>query len=157
MDYNPLGSSVHGARILEWIAMPFSRGSSQPRDWTWVSHIAGRLFTVWATRKDHQGHLVIKYLDFFAHCWSTKVCILHHFLGPPRIHSNFLWWQLSDVHIVYFSGFFPLSQRCCWRLLFSISSLRNYFCLKPCFSIWFWWIWIRQNCYELCCKLETKQ
>jgi len=40
--------TVHGilqARILEWIALPFSRGSSQPRDRTQVSHIAGRFFT----------------------------------------------------------------------------------------------------------------
>ena len=54
MDYSPTGSSVHGilqARMLEWIAMPFSRGSSQPRDRTWVSCIAGRLFTIWVTGK----------------------------------------------------------------------------------------------------------
>ena len=38
-------------RIPEWVAFPFSRGSSQPRDWTQVSHIAGELFTDWATRK----------------------------------------------------------------------------------------------------------
>ena len=36
-------------RILEWAAFPFSRGSSPPRDWTQVSHIAGRFFTSWAT------------------------------------------------------------------------------------------------------------
>ena len=49
MDYSPPGSSVHGifqARILEWVALPFSRGSSQPKDQSWVSHTAGRLFTV---------------------------------------------------------------------------------------------------------------
>ena len=39
------------ARILEWVAVPFSRGSSQPRDWTQVSHIAGRFFTSWATKE----------------------------------------------------------------------------------------------------------
>ena len=42
------GSSVHGisqARILEWVAIPFSRGSSLRRDQTWVSCIAGRFFT----------------------------------------------------------------------------------------------------------------
>ena len=39
------------ARILEWVAVPFSRGSSQPRDQTQVSHIAGRSFTIWATRE----------------------------------------------------------------------------------------------------------
>ena len=48
MDYNPSGSSVHGilpARILEWVATSFSRGSSQPRDWTQVSYLAGGFFT----------------------------------------------------------------------------------------------------------------
>ena len=48
------GSSVHGilqAIILEWVAIPFSRGSSQPRDWTEVSCVAGRFFTIWATRE----------------------------------------------------------------------------------------------------------
>ena len=54
MNCNPPGSSVHGvlqARILEWEAVPFSRGSSRPRDWTWVIRIAGRFFTVCATRE----------------------------------------------------------------------------------------------------------
>ena len=54
MDCSLSGSSIHGlfqARVLEWIAISFSRGSSQPRDPTWVSHIVGRLFTVWATRE----------------------------------------------------------------------------------------------------------
>ena len=46
MDCSPPGSFVHGilqARILEWIAISFSRGSSWPKDWTQVSHIAGSL------------------------------------------------------------------------------------------------------------------
>ena len=54
MDYSLQGSSVHGifqARVLEWVAISFSRGSSRPRDRTQVSHIAGRHFTVWATRE----------------------------------------------------------------------------------------------------------
>ena len=49
---DPMDYPVHGilqARILEWVVFPFSRGSSQPRDWTWVSHIAGGFFTCWAT------------------------------------------------------------------------------------------------------------
>ena len=49
MDCSLPGSSVHGsfqARILEWVAISFSRRSSQPRDWTQVSRIAGRRFTV---------------------------------------------------------------------------------------------------------------
>ena len=47
-------SSIHGifqARVLEWVAISFSRGSSWPRDWTRVSHIVGRRLTVWATRE----------------------------------------------------------------------------------------------------------
>ena len=54
MDCSLPGSSSHGilqARILEWVAIPFSRGSSQPRDQTQVSCIAGRCFTLWATRE----------------------------------------------------------------------------------------------------------
>ena len=54
MDCSPPGSSVHGisqARILKWVAISFSRGSSWAKDWTWVSCIAGRFFTVWATRE----------------------------------------------------------------------------------------------------------
>ena len=53
MDYSLPGSSVQGifqARILAWVAISFSRQSSQPRDWTWVSRIVGRGFTIWATR-----------------------------------------------------------------------------------------------------------
>ena len=52
MDY-----TVHGilqARILEWVAFPFSRGSSQLKDWTQVFHTAGRFFTSWATREPQQ-------------------------------------------------------------------------------------------------------
>ena len=55
MDYSLPGSSVHGifqAIVLEWIAISFSRESSWPRDWTRVSCIVDRRFTVWATRED---------------------------------------------------------------------------------------------------------
>ena len=54
MDCSPPGSSVQGilqARILEWVAMSSSRGSSQPRDQTQVSCTAGGFFTIWATRE----------------------------------------------------------------------------------------------------------
>ena len=54
MDCSLLGSSVHGifqARVLEWVAISFSRGSSRPRNRTRVSRIAGRHCTVWTTRE----------------------------------------------------------------------------------------------------------
>ena len=54
VDCSPPGSSVHGilqARILEWVAISFSRGSSWPRDQTQISRIAGRHFNLWAMRE----------------------------------------------------------------------------------------------------------
>ena len=54
MDCTPPGSSVHGilqARILKWVAIPFSRGSPQPRGQAQVSCIADRFFTIWATKE----------------------------------------------------------------------------------------------------------
>ena len=51
---NPVDYTVHGilqARKLEWVAIPFCRGCSQPRDRTQVSHTAGRFFTSWTTRE----------------------------------------------------------------------------------------------------------
>ena len=54
MDCSLPGSSLHGilqARVLEWVAISFSRGSSQPRDRTRVSWIPGRHFNLWATRE----------------------------------------------------------------------------------------------------------
>ena len=57
-DYSLPGSSVYGifqAKVLEWVAISFSRGSSRPGDWTQVSHIVGRCFTLWATREAHRS------------------------------------------------------------------------------------------------------
>ena len=65
MDCSLPGSSIRGifqARVLDWVAISFSRRSSRPRDWTWVSLIVGRHFTVWTTR----GVLY----TLHPHCWS---------------------------------------------------------------------------------------
>ena len=54
MDHSPAGSAVRGdlqVRIPEWVIIPSSRGSSQPRDRTQVSRIAGGFFPVWATKE----------------------------------------------------------------------------------------------------------
>ena len=66
-DCSPPGSSVHGilqARILEWVAIPFSRGSSQPRDRTQVSLIAGGFFTIWVIREAHVKPMVLLFATF---------------------------------------------------------------------------------------------
>ena len=66
MDCSPPGSSVHGifqARILEWAAIPYFRGSSQPRDQTRISCIAGEFFTSWTTRESNSYQTYIFQLN----------------------------------------------------------------------------------------------
>ena len=72
---NPIVYTVHEflqARILEWVAFPFSRGSPQPRDRTQISCIAGRFLTSWGTREAlvFQGE-VLKKAYFFSLLWNT--------------------------------------------------------------------------------------
>ena len=69
-------NTVHGilqARILEWVAFPFSRRSSQPRDQTQVSHIAGGFFTSWATREaqEYLGSLSLLQGIFLLFIWKN--------------------------------------------------------------------------------------
>ena len=59
MNCSPTGASVHGtsqARILEWVAISFSRMSFQPRDWTRVSYIGRQILYRWATREAHANY-----------------------------------------------------------------------------------------------------
>ena len=111
MDCSRPGSSVHGilqAGILEWVAIPFSRGSSWPRNWTQASHIAGRFFTIWATmealnwRAKHKwdqlytsGLMTIKESAFgiqeissvlweFSENMPSRTCASEHSLSLPR-------------------------------------------------------------------------
>ena len=80
VDHSLPGSSVHGDSpgILKWIAMPSSRGSSQPRDRTQVSDIAGRFFTIWATREALEEVAfpnVATIMQSVRHCWVvTESC-----------------------------------------------------------------------------------
>ena len=75
---DPMDYTVHGilqARILEWVAFFFSRGSSQPRDWTQFSHIAGRFFTSWATR---EAQAVLWRRAKPSRTNTQKRCLLHY-------------------------------------------------------------------------------
>ena len=79
MDYSLPGSSVRGilqARILEWVAFPFSKGSSQPSDWTQVFHFAGRFFTIWATREARLAS------------YSPLIVLIPIFMGAQRECQN---------------------------------------------------------------------
>ena len=85
MDYSSPGSSVHGifqARTLEWVVVPFSRGSFQPRDQSYVSHTASRFFTVWATRETQEHELVAYPFSrgsFPPRNWTRISCIAGRF------------------------------------------------------------------------------
>ena len=75
MDGSPPGSSIHGisqARILEWVTTSFSRASSWPRNWTWISFIAGGFLTVWATREALGAWIKSSYLFLIIHWWSCE-------------------------------------------------------------------------------------
>ena len=77
-----MGYTVHGilqARILEWVAIPFSSGSSPPRDLTQVFRIAGRFFNGWATReaqtiKKNNMKRIFVYLNPFAVLQKLQYC-----------------------------------------------------------------------------------
>ena len=94
----PLSLGILQARILEWASMPSSRGSSWPRDWTQVSTIAGRFFSIWATREawdvwfsSINNNLLVFQLPGFV----TK---LPYILAPPLpLQSSSSEWSESSV------------------------------------------------------------
>ena len=99
MDYSLLGSSIHGifqARMLEWVAISFSRGSSRPRDWTWVSCTAGRFFTIWATREAPCiTHLLsLSSLISTFHRSILVGCVLH---DCPPVHNHTDWSHFKFI------------------------------------------------------------
>ena len=86
-DYSPPGSSVHGiiqARTLEWVAIPFSRASSQPRDGTQVSCIAGRFFIIRATREALEYGKIYTY----THTHTHRILLSHKKECNSAISSN---------------------------------------------------------------------
>ena len=90
MDCSPPGSSVHGilqARILEWVAISFFRGSSQPRDRTWVSCTAGRCFILWATRVRTSSNFILLHVFF--------QLSQHHLKSGALKRLSFLYPKLS--------------------------------------------------------------
>ena len=102
MDWSPPGSSVHGilqAKILEWVAISFSRGSSRPRDQTLLCCIAGRLLTDWGSREALISLLNTNQFTGWKvkfHCFNLYSlfhyifsCILHFFCRiEPKITHN---------------------------------------------------------------------
>ena len=91
------GSSIHEisqARILEWIAISISWGSSWPRDWTQVSHLAGRLFTVWAIRessKEKVCFLWLKRKKVLANLYNSILMNFQLFLSPDNNYLSHIY------------------------------------------------------------------
>ena len=97
VDCSLSGSSVHGifqARVLEWIAISFSRGSSRPRNRTRVSCIAGRRFTVWATR---EAPYSIEIQVFFFTCYTLWTVIIRKWLQSSVLCNMSLLFVLYIV------------------------------------------------------------
>ena len=123
IDCSPPGSSVHGilqARILEWGAIPFSRGSSRPRDRTQVSHIAGRFFTIWAIR---EVSVLVGYLRIFVYNLLGKMA-----LCQGTDDAGLLWMRWQDV-------LWGMRRWCSWEddVESTGVSWRQSFCLHHCF------------------------
>ena len=96
VNCSPPGSSIHGVlqtRILEWVATPFSRGSSWPSNQTRDSRITGGFFTVWATRETPYPH-DIYFITGGLHLLTHFACIFH----PPTPCS-------AAVGVVFVLGF----------------------------------------------------
>ena len=99
MDCSPPSSSVHGilqARILEWVTISFSRGSSRPRDWTRVSHIGGRRFNLCKLQKK-RDHFPTEFYD-----------------PPFHLVWKYIWWMICHHWIMKLFGEGTIS---CWEAL----------------------------------------
>ena len=86
---NPMVYTVHGilqSRILEWVVFPLSRGPSQPRDWTWVSHIVGRFFTSWGTSEALERFFTNSSLEL-----TLTSIYVFHFPSVEPIRISFHW------------------------------------------------------------------
>ena len=107
MDYSPPVPSAHGilqARILEWVAIPFSRGSSQPRYWTQVFCITGRFFTSWATREaqSKEKSSVKSRMEEENEREQSELCMCVNspFITQAKVQERRFW-----ICFLFFSGF----------------------------------------------------
>ena len=106
-DCCPHGSSVHGilqARILEWVVISSSRGTSQPRDWTQVSYLIGRFFTVWVTR---EAWLLQLYYTFWY--WEVWCLQFLSFLGLLELIE--VSWGFIQILELFFLFMWKMSLK----------------------------------------------
>ena len=102
MDCSPPDFSIHGifqARVLEWVAISFSRGSSWPRDWTQVSRIAGRCFTIWATRESQAKHKSDTNSKSHTHTFKMESHFKKLTRGYKDVTLNTLWYSTLKIQM----------------------------------------------------------
>ena len=105
MDCSPQASLSIGSlqvRILEWVAISFSKESFQPRDWTHISHISGRFFMVWAPGKPKPTNLKIR--DFFLVVirMETMFCTAFCILSASQTFSVLdKFWNISILYFYF--------------------------------------------------------
>ena len=134
INCNLPGSSVHGiskARILKWGAIPFSMGSSPPRDWTHVSCIAGRFFTICATRESPPCIAMQPIILFSAlYLMSSYDVSCSETLSFPRVFRANLGPLLITIvhHISPCWGTFPQSPLSHFQLPLKRFLLKSLFC-----------------------------
>ena len=122
MDCSPPGSSFYGilqARILEWVVIPFSRGSSWPRDWTLVSCTADRL-----SSEPPEKPMYASVELFLIHC-SVILDGSQMFFSSRKI-SCFLFWKYPPPHMFLF----PVTRAIFSQMLQSWTDI----CSSPLFS-----------------------
>ena len=108
MDCSLPGSSVHGilqARVLEWVAIPFFKGSSRSRDWTWVSLTAGRFFTIWASRGAQNSQQSSKIFSIHRQTDKDESILLWKGLWHLPMYLSFLILFTSPCRCEFSSGF----------------------------------------------------
>ena len=115
---DPMDYTVHGilqARILEWVAFPFSRASSQPRDQTQVSRIAGGFFTSWATREAHFCKGQIVNISVFA----GNMWLLSHLLSFTTLYKSESHFEITNHTKSGWWAWYSLASVCDHSLLTS--------------------------------------
>ena len=126
MDCSPSGSSIHGilqARILEWNAIPFSRGSSLLRDRTQLSCTVGRFFTIWANRK------ALTCTQPCSEQWKTQLEKQQADPSYCEAYGPVTMWEGFFLNFIYFIFWlWWVFAAACWFSLVGVS--RNYSLLQ---------------------------
>ena len=131
MDCRLPGSSIPGllqAGILEWVAISFSRRSSQPRDRTWVSHISGRHFTIWATREVPLKTQGLRSMEGYNPCGCKESDTTEWINLPTSVPNHIVYhkWCIyfpSLRHLNYHFDFYQnIYGSFLWELNYTISA-----------------------------------